>query len=469
MGSGGGILNPLNDISNVLEGTKNLFINPGKQIHKYIEPAAIEALPAAIAVAGTIASGGLLAPAALPFLVGGATTYGAQLATEGAGKMFSGTTPSIGDFGAGLAAGGLTFGAQAALGALSAPSSLASTAASSAPNYLTMSASQLAAQTTGTAAAGSSSLFGTIGSDLGTGFSAITGALGTAGHVLEVSGLAMSAYSMIKGKNTSGQCNSVQSLASQFQSNAQSFDNTYQAIVASNAQQSLTTMQSLYSQETSLANQISSSGSSCVSSTVITQLQQALSSMQTNIQQVQTYLGQATSSTTATGTPASSSACATAQQNFTSLTSQFTNTYSSVTTATASGALSTLQSYYSEAVNKGNQIVSACGNDSTLTSTIQSYLNAMATDIQNLQSSINSIASSSTLSSPISDLTSGTIFNPTSAYAGTLPATSAAGASNTIAANSATNTSTWQSVALIGGAVAAVGFITWELTKGVAK
>ena len=468
MSSGGGVLNPLNDISNIFEGTKNLFVNPAKQFNKYIEPAALEALPAAIAIGGTIASGGLLAPAALPFLVGGATTYGTQLATEGAGKMFSGTPPSIGDFAAGAAAGGLTFGAQAALGALSAPS-VASTAASTTPNYLTMSASQLANSVVPTATASSPSLFGTIGSALGTGFTDVSGALGTTGQILQVAGTAMSAYSMIKGQNTQGQCNNVQSLGQQFSSNASSFDNTYQAITASNVQQSLSTMKSLYSQETSLANQISSSGSSCVSSTVISQIQQTLSSMQTYIQNIETYLGQSSSSTSSTSsssTASTSSACITAQQNFTNLTSQFTNAYSSVTTNTASGVLPELKSYYSEAVNAGNEIVSACGNNSTITSTIQSYLNAMATDIQNLQTAATTATSSSY--NPISNLTSGSIFNPTSAYAGTLPATSAPGATQAMAANSAANTSKWESMAIIGGGIAVVGLITWELTKGVA-
>ncbi|MHB8563464.1 MAG: hypothetical protein ACYDDA_05855 [Acidiferrobacteraceae bacterium] len=472
MSSGGGVLNPINDISNILVGTKNLFVNPAKQFNKYIEPAAIEALPAAIAIGGTIASGGLLAPAALPFLIGGASTYGAQLATEGAGKMFSGTTPSIGDFAIGAAAGGLTFGAQAALSALSAPSSLASTAASTTPNYLTMSASQLASSVAPTTAATSGSgFFGTIGSALGSGLSTVTGALGTTGEILQAAGLATTAYSLIKGKNTAGQCNNVQSLAQQFSSNASSFDNTYQAITASNAQQSLSTLQSLYSQETSLANQISSSGSSCVSSTVISQLQQTLATMQTYIQQVQTYLGQSTSSTSSSAS-STSSACESAQQSFTNIVSQFTNAYSSVTTNTASGEVQALQSYYSQAVNIGNEIVSSCGSNSTLTSTIQNYLNTMASDIQGLQSAISNASVSSSASStfsPISDLTSGSLFNPTSAYAATLPTTSASGASNTIAANSAANTTTWESIAIIGGAVFAVGFITWELTKGVAK
>jgi len=103
------ILNPINDISNIWEGTVHLFTNPSKQINKYILPAAEEALPAAAVAASFLVpdATGLEKSAAIGGAIG---TYGSQLATEGIGKMMSGTPPSIGDFiggvvGAGLGAG----------------------------------------------------------------------------------------------------------------------------------------------------------------------------------------------------------------------------------------------------------------------------------------------------------------------------------------------------------------------------
>ena len=114
---GHSILNPINDISNIFEGTVHLFTNPAQQFNKYILPASEEALPAAAAVAT-----GIYAPAYLGTAIAGAGgVYGTQLLTQGIGKMTSGVPPSIGDYLAGaVAAGGyqaLQSGALSGLGA----------------------------------------------------------------------------------------------------------------------------------------------------------------------------------------------------------------------------------------------------------------------------------------------------------------------------------------------------------------
>ena len=101
---GHSVLNPINDISNIFEGTVHLFTNPAQQFNKYILPAAKSALPAAAVAAAAVVPGGqFLLPEAIGFAAG---TYGAQVATKGLGNLTSGGTPSIGDFAAGLGAAG---------------------------------------------------------------------------------------------------------------------------------------------------------------------------------------------------------------------------------------------------------------------------------------------------------------------------------------------------------------------------
>ncbi len=111
------ILNPIKDIENIASGLGNLFTNPSKQINKYILPAAEEALPAAAAVAT-----GIYAPNYLGTAITGAIgTYGTQLATEGIGKMTSGTPPSIGDYLAGAAAAGTEYAIANSAGSSTLP------------------------------------------------------------------------------------------------------------------------------------------------------------------------------------------------------------------------------------------------------------------------------------------------------------------------------------------------------------
>ncbi len=161
MGWFSSILNPIHDIENIFQGTKNLFVNPAKQFHKYILPAAEEALPAAVAAAGTILSGGALAPVLIP---GAVATYGTQAATEGLGKMLSGTPPNIGSALAGI-------GVSGALGAISA---LGAPAVG-----LTTSVNGVGTVQTGTSALMSG--ISQVGSDIEGGISSIGSALGIGG------------------------------------------------------------------------------------------------------------------------------------------------------------------------------------------------------------------------------------------------------------------------------------------------
>ena len=113
----GGILNPINDLINVATGAVHLVTEPAVQIHKYIEPAVISAIPA-VAAAGACLTGVLCAPA----IMGAVGTYGAQLSTQGVGGLLGGKTPSIGDFAIGAGAAGGTYGIEALTsGSLSAP------------------------------------------------------------------------------------------------------------------------------------------------------------------------------------------------------------------------------------------------------------------------------------------------------------------------------------------------------------
>jgi len=147
------IFNPINDIKNIAEGAKNLVINPAKQFHKYILPAAESALPAAASVGMTVLSAGALLPEAIALSAG---TYGTQVATKGLGNLTSGGVPSIGDWGAGIAAAG-GVGAISALGAPAAG--------------LTTATSGVGSIGTGTSAFMSG--LGTIGSDITGGISSL--------------------------------------------------------------------------------------------------------------------------------------------------------------------------------------------------------------------------------------------------------------------------------------------------------
>jgi len=155
------IFNPINDIENIAEGAKNLVINPAKQFHKYILPAAEAALPAAASVGMTVLSAGALLPEAIALSAG---TYGTQVATKGLGNLTSGGVPSIGDWGAGIAAAG-GVGAISALGAPAAG--------------LTTATSGVGSIGTGTSAFMSG--LGTIGSDITGGISSLGSLFGLGG------------------------------------------------------------------------------------------------------------------------------------------------------------------------------------------------------------------------------------------------------------------------------------------------
>lgn len=159
---GGSIFNPINDIKNIVEGTKNLIVNPAKQFDKYILPAAKSALPVAAVAATSLIPG---AQALLPEAIAGAVgTYGTQIATKGLGNLTSGGTPSIGDFAAGLAAAG----AVGAISALGAPAT-----------GLTTSVNGVGTVQTGTSAFMSG--ISQVGSDIEGGISSIGSALGIGG------------------------------------------------------------------------------------------------------------------------------------------------------------------------------------------------------------------------------------------------------------------------------------------------
>ena len=222
----GGIFNPINDIVNIATGAVHLVTEPSVQIHKYIEPAVISALPAAAAGAACL-TGVLCAPA----IAGALGTYGAQAATQGIGGLLGGKTPSIGDFAIGAGIAGGTYAVEAATsGSLTAPLSqgynifnpaattaantAGSTAASTSGNLLTSSGWNTAMANLGTTAgstAGSTSWLGTLGSSLSSvgstlssGLSDTLGALSTAAKTLAVAATGMEAYSIIESRNASG-------------------------------------------------------------------------------------------------------------------------------------------------------------------------------------------------------------------------------------------------------------------------
>ena len=404
--SGGSILNPVHDFDSIFNGTKNLIANPGKQFNKFIEPAAITALPLAAAGLATLATGGLASPLLYPAIAGAAGTYGGEIATQGLGALTSGKPPSIGDFaiGAGLAAG--TYGLQSLL---SPAIPTVSTATSTAPNLLSTSGFNTAMANIGTAgstATTSGSFLGSVGSTLsgigsalGSGLTGTLDVLGTAAKVLTIAATGMEAYSLIQSHNTAGQCNSVQSQAQQFGSIAQTFNSDYQAVTASNAQQTLSTLQSLYSQANQLGSAIISSGSACVNSSVANQIQQTLSQMQTAISNLQTALGKTSStsttptstypaSTASSSTASASSTCTSYQNQFSSAVSQF-NALASQTPS--SSQYSQMQGLYQQAQSIGNaiQLNSTCGTSAVM-SIVQNSLYGMGNDLQEVANTLDS-------------------------------------------------------------------------------
>ena len=404
----GGILNPVNDLVNIATGAVHLVTEPAVQIHKYIEPAVISALPIAGVVAGC-ATGILCAPA----VAGAIGTYGAQLKTQGVGGLLGGKTPSIGDFAIGATAAAGTYGIEALTsGSLSAPlatgynifnpaatagtatniataGTTAGTAASNSlitGNFGLPTLSGLGSAGAGTAATTSGGLLSSVGSAL----SDTLGALSTVAQTLGVAATGMEAYSLIESRNasgaTAGQCNNVQSLASQFSSDASQFNTLISGITSSNAQQTLSQMQSIYSNANQIGSSIISSGSSCVDSTVANQIQQTLSSMQQEISQLESDLGVPNTTSAATTTSATSSAisstCSNNQQAFSNLVTQFNQALQSGQTATV---YSMLLGYYQQAQGIASQISSdsTCGTSSVM-GIVSNNLTAMANSVQQL-------------------------------------------------------------------------------------
>ena len=186
------ILNPWNDLVNIAEGTKNLAINPGEQIHKYIEPAVLAAAPLALAAGATLLTGGLASPFLGAAIAGAAGTYGGEIATQGLGALTSGKPPSIGDYGIGATLAAGTYGVQSLLSSFSAPTIATSTSG----NLLSSSGFNTAMANLGTTAgstAGSTSWLGTLGSSLSSvgstlssGLSDTLGLLSTAAKTLAI-------------------------------------------------------------------------------------------------------------------------------------------------------------------------------------------------------------------------------------------------------------------------------------------
>ena len=437
--SGGSILNPVHDFDSIFNGTKNLIANPGKQFNKFIEPAAITALPLAAAGLATLATGGLASPLLYPAIAGAAGTYGGEIATQGLGALTSGKPPSIGDFaiGAGLAAG--TYGLQSLL---SPAIPTVSTATSTAPNLLSTSGFNTAMANIGTAgstATTSGSFLGSVGSTLsgigsalGSGLTGTLDVLGTAAKVLTIAATGMEAYSLIQSHNTAGQCNSVQSQAQQFGSIAQTFNSDYQAVTASNAQQTLSTLQSLYSQANQLGQAIISSGSACVDSTVTNQIQQTLSQMQTAISNLETALGQTSSTTPASPATTStaptttstnlgvSSTCTTNQQQFSNLVGGFN---SAIGQPISSNLYSQLSGLYQQAYTTAQAIQadSTCGTASAM-SIIDNNLSSMQTQLQQIA---NELTAQGVSTSSIQPSYSSSVATPTSSSSTTNPVISA--------------------------------------------
>ena len=412
----GGILNPVNDLMNIATGAVHLVTEPSVQIHKYIEPAVISAIPA-IGVAAGCLTGVLCAPA----IAGAVGTYGAQLATQGVGGLLGGKTPSIGDFAIGTAAAGGTYGIEALTsGSLTAPlaqgynifnpaataglSNLSTTgaAAGTASSNMLLSGNfglpTLAGINSGTAAATTAATGGgflsTVGSALGTGLSTTLGVLNTAAKTLAVAATGMEAYSLIESRNTSGatagQCNEVQSLASQFSNDSTQFNNLISGITSSNAQQTLSQLQSIYSNANQVGQNIISSGSACVDSTVTGQIQQTLSGMQQEISQLESDLGVPNTTTNATANNSSigvSSTCANNQQEFSNLVTEFNQILQSGQSASVYSAL---LGYYQQAQGIAQQISSdsTCGTSSVM-GIVNNNIAAMGNSIQQLSNELN--------------------------------------------------------------------------------
>ena len=397
----GGILNPINDIVHFATGAVHLITEPSVQINKYIEPAVISALPAAAVAAGCIT--GFMCGPAVAFAAG---TYGAQLDTQGIGGLLGGKTPSIGDFAIGTAAAGGTYGIEALTsGSLSAPlaqgynifnpaatagmsnvSTTAATAGTASSNLLNPAAFSQAMSTIGsggtaTAATGGGFLSSVTGA-LSSGLSDTLGALSLAAKTLGIAATGMEAYSLIKSRNasgaTAGQCNSVQSLASQFSSDANQFNTLVSGVTASNAQQTLSQLKTIYSNANQTGSNIISSGSACVDSTVANQIQQTLSSMQTEISQLESDLGQAATSSSA----AVSSTCSSEQQAFSNLVTQFNQALQSGQTASVYSAL---LGYYQQAQGIAQKISSdsTCGTSSVM-GIVNNNITAMGNSLQQL-------------------------------------------------------------------------------------
>ena len=477
----GGILNPVNDLVNIATGAVHLVTEPAVQIHKYIEPAVISALPIAGVVAGC-ATGILCAPA----VAGAIGTYGAQLKTQGVGGLLGGKTPSIGDFAIGATAAAGTYGIEALTsGSLFAPlatgynifnpaatvgtqvaanvattgATAATTAGTAASNSLITgnfglpTLSGLGSAGAGTAATTSGGLLSSVGSAL----SDTLGALSTVAQTLGVAATGMEAYSLIESRNasgaTAGQCNNVQSLASQFSSDASQFNTLISGITSSNAQQTLSQMQSIYSNANQIGSSIISSGSSCVDSTVANQIQQTLSSMQQEISQLESDLGVPNTTSAATTTSASSSAvsstCSNNQQAFSNLVTEFNQALQSGQTATV---YSMLLGYYQQAQGIASQISSdsTCGTSSVM-GIVSNNLTAMANSVQQLGNELTAAGvSTSQLSATYS---SGSPYGTTSSSTAT-----------TATGNTTQSTiSNYMPEILIGGAALVGGIILYAI------
>ena len=477
----GGILNPINDLKNIAMGTVHLVTEPAVQIHKYIEPAVISAIPIAGVAAGCL-TGVLCAPA----IAGAVGTYGAQLATQGVGGLLGGKTPSIGNFAVGATAAAGTYGLEALTsGSLSAPLAQgynifnpAATAVATNPITTTAAANNmlltgnfglptLAGINSGTAAATSGGLLSSVGSTLSSGLSDTLGALSLTAKTLAIAATGMEAYSLIKSRNTAGQCNSVQSSASQFSSDATQFNTLVSGITASNAQQTLSQLQSIYADANQEGSSIMSSGSACVDSTVTSQIQQTLANMQQEISQIESDLGQtatgsatsttASTGTTATGTTSATSATTTAsptclnnQQTFSNLVTEFNQ---SLQSGQSASVYSILTGYYQQAQNIAQQISadSTCGTSSVM-GIVNNNLTAMANSIQQLGNELNTQGINTSQISPV--------YSSSSAYS-----PSGTNSSTTASTTTATNATTTQSILsqyapeLVVGGLALVGGI----------
>ena len=475
----GGILNPINDLVNITTGAVHLVTEPAVQIHKYIEPAVISALPIVGVVAGC-ATGIMCAPA----IAGAVGTYGAQLATQGVGGLLGGKTPSIGDFaiGAGAAAG--TYGIEALTsGSLSAPLATGynifnpAATAGTATNIATAGTAASNSLITGNFALPSlsgisSGILPTTAVAATTGGSILSdtlGVLSAASQVLGIAATGMAAYSMIESRNasgaTAGQCNNVQSLASQFSGDASQFNSLISGITSSNAQQTLSQMQSIYSNANQIGSSIISSGSSCVDSTVANQIQQTLSSMQQEISQLESDLGvpnttSAGTTTTSTTSSTISSTCSNNQQAFSNLVTEFNQALQSGQTATV---YSMLLGYYQQAQGIASQISSdsTCGTSSVM-GIVSNNLTAMANSVQQLGNELTAAGvSTSQLSATYSPspVYSSSSASPYYMQTGTTPTTTAATTNTAIQST----ISKYMPEILIGGAALVGGVILYAI------